>query len=337
MLVLALLAGGALAQEFLFVTSRLQAEPAVGPSGSQLYQNELYLYRDGSQQRLTFTPTESEWDPQPSPSGRLVAYVVNDSVVDWAAASVTEDWQWHLRILDLETAEVIREWLLPDSVGRTRYAGGFDIAWHPDEQSLVAQLPSGDGIGRIARFDLGEGEPQLLTSGIGVHLDDERGWIATTMNGSVAVYNKLSGEVSTLSPGETLGWVGTEVVSGGPDQLQLIDPVTAAITVLDSEPGYYASFSAEPGGGRYAWSRYVSDRDETTITISDAQFNSSATWTYSDYIDNVHWLDENSLLLTVLLGERMGIMQLDLRSGSEFVLVGSQFADDMAAVPLRQR
>lgn len=328
------LGGSALAQEFVFVTSRLQADPPVGSSGSQLYQNELFLYRNGTQQRLTFTPTESEWDPQPSPSGRFVAYVVNDSVIDWMADSVTEDWQWYLRIMDLESGTVTHEWLLPDSLGLTRYAGGFDIAWNADEQSLLAQLPSDDGVGRIASFALAAAEPEVLTSGIGVHLDYEGGWIATTLNASVAVVNTLSGEVMTLAPGETLGWVDRQVVSGGDGRLQLIDPVTSQVTVLDREAGYYASFSAEPGGDRYAWSRYVPDREETTITITDSRFNSRASWTYSDYVDNVQWLDENSLLLTVLLGERMGIIQLDLRSGTEFVLVGSQFADDMAAVPL---
>ena len=59
-LVLTVLVGAAAAQEFVFTTNRLRAEPSTGPSGAQLYQNELYIYHEGTEYRLTTTPTDEE-------------------------------------------------------------------------------------------------------------------------------------------------------------------------------------------------------------------------------------------------------------------------------------
>lgn len=333
-IIIAGLLGAAAAQEFVFTTNRLRAEPAVGPSGAQLYQNELYMYFDGSEHRLTTTPAAEEWDPEPSPSGRYLAYVVNDTVIDWQADRVPEDWHWYLRVLDLYSGEQTAEWLLPESTGRTRYAGGFQIAWYPDEAALLAQLPSGDGTGRIARFRLDEPQPELLTSGIGVHLDASRGWVATTLNGSASVYVPLSGENMMLSAGEALGWADGSVVVGGQGQLQLVDPVTAEHLLIDPQEGYYPFFSAEPQGSRFAWTRYLPDPGETVVVVADGDYNQLASWLYADFVDSLHWLPDGTLLLSVLLGEHMAIIQLDISEGTEFVLVSSMFADNMNATPV---
>src|SRR5690554_4382213 len=121
-----LLGPPAAAQEFIFVTGRMSALPSFAADGQLLSQNELFLYRDGSQIRLTFTPEVSEWDPRPSPSGRYLAYVVNQLVTDWEAVDVMLDGVWHLRIMDLETLEILQEWELPDTTSVWRPAGGFD-------------------------------------------------------------------------------------------------------------------------------------------------------------------------------------------------------------------
>ncbi len=324
----------AAAQEFVFVTNRLRAEPPLGVTGAQLLQNELFLYSDGSELRLTDTPTESEWGPEPSPTGRYVAYLVQDTVVDWDDDEMTMDWNWYVRVMDLNTREVTGEWLLPQSSGQMLPAGGLGIAWQADEEALFVQIAGLEGEGGIVHIEPGSTDSRLLTRGYGVHLDAERGWLATTLHDSATVYNPLSGETMTLAPGEARGWVGTQVVIGGMGQLSLFDPVTAEQTVIDAEEGYYVSFDSEPDGYRHAWARYLLDTGETVVVVADEQFGSMATWLYPDILDSLRWLPGGSLLLNVLMGEHMTIMEVDMADGSEFVLVGSRFRDNTNARPL---
>lgn len=331
-----LLLGAVVAQEFVFSTDRLKAEPAIGVTGAQLLQNELFLYRDGSELRLTDTPTEGEWGPVPSPSGRYVAYVVQDQVIDWDSEGLVMDWDWHLRVLELESGHVVGSWLLPETTGHMWPAGGFDIGWQQDEQVLYSQIGGAlDAGGGIVRVELGsENEPELVTRGFGVHVDSSRGWLATSLHGSAAVYVPLSGETLTLATGSALGWADTRVVVADRGQLSLIDPVTAERTVIDDEDGTYIAFATEDGGYRHAWVRYQSEQGMSVIVVADEQFQTMSTWLYADFVTSAGWLPGGTLLLNVMMGNHMAIMELDVAEGTEFVLVSSSIRDNRDARPL---
>ena len=318
----------AAAQEFVFASNRLRAEPATGPSGNPLHQNELFLYRDGSEIRLTFTPDEDEWDPQPSPSGRFLAHFVNDTIIDWSADELPETWNWLVRIMDVESRLTVEEWTIPSAAGSTRVAGGFDIAWHPDETALLAQGFEADGDGVIFRFEAGNPEPVNLGRGLGVHLHPETGWFATMQDGFVTVIDPASGNSYPLEAGEALGWHGDDVIVGGQDRLKLMNPVTAEQTALDASNDYYPVFVSSPSGDRHAWISYGNASAGTVVTVVDSQFKELASWHYNDFIDSLVWLDEESLLVNAMLGDNLAIMQVRVEDGTEFVLVATR-SDNM--------
>lgn len=327
-LTLVLLFTAANAQDFVFASNRLRAEPATGPSGTPLHQNDLFLYRNGSEIRLTFTPTEDEWDPQPSPSGRYLAYLVNDTIIDWTADELPQTWNWLVRIMDLETGLTLEEWPIPRAAGSTRVAGGFDIAWSPDENALLAQGFHDDGHGIIFRFEVGNPEPVSLTRGLGVFLHPELAWFATTQDGFVTVIDPLSGNQYPLEAGEALGWLGDEVIVGGDDRLKLMNPVTAEETRLDSTNDYYPVFVTSPAGTRHAWISYARDSAGTVITVVDSSFDRLASWLYNDFIDSLVWLDEESLIVNGMLGDNLAITQVRVEDGAEIVLVATR-SDNM--------
>lgn len=315
------LVASAMAQEFLFVSNRLRAEPEVGASGATLYQNELYLYRDGSEIRLTVTPDQNEWDPALSPSGRHVAYMVNDTVIDWAADELPETWNWYLRIMDLESGMLLEEWLVPEAAGTTRMAGGFGIAWYADEQSLLVQVLDQAHEGSIALFEVGVAEPRILARGVGASLDAATGWFATTMDGYVTVVDPSSGASYPLVMGEVLGWLGDQVVVGGQGPLMLFDPVSATRTELATAGDYYTSFAISPDGSHYAWLHYLTSG--TVITVADSEFEPLAEWLYPDYVASVSWLDDDVLLLSTMMQDRLVISEMRISDGAEYVLVSS--------------
>lgn len=318
------LAASGAAQDFVFVSNRLPAEPPVSDSGQLMRQNELFRYEDGSEIRLTFTPSDNEWDPQPSPSGRYVAYYANDTVVDWAAAELPDTWDWYLRILDLESGLLLEEWLLPDSAGSTRMAGGFQTAWLPDESGLYAQVMDAGHDGLIARFTIGSPTAMAVSRGTGLHLDAARGWLATALDGYATVIDPFSGNQYPLVLGEPLGWVGDQLVVGGAGPLMLMDPVTAERNVLDSSADYYPFFAVSPAGSRYVWLSYSLDSTGTRLVVTDGNFAPVASWLRADYIESAHWLDEGTLLLTGMLADTMAITRLDVSEGFETDVVATR-------------
>src|SRR5690625_1302 len=183
----------AAAQEFVFTSNRLPAG-TLAVDGSRLPQNELFLYRGGSELRLTATLDEEEWDPAVSPSGRYLAYVVSHGVPDWSTDAPAPELSWSLRIMDLEDHLVLEEWPVPAADGHTRPAGGFGIGWYPAEDALLLQHPgpAADNV-TITRFTVGEEKPEVLTRGRGAWLDLARGWILTTIDSYGTAYHPLSG------------------------------------------------------------------------------------------------------------------------------------------------
>jgi len=331
---LALLSGAfGVAQEFVFVSNRLKAEPEVGPSGQALHQNELFLYRDGSQIRLTFTPEEDEWDPQPSPFGRFLAYVVNDKVTDWAAEDIQLDWNWHLRILDLETLLVLEDWQLPDSTGTSRYAGGFDIAWTEDESTLFVQLPGGQDSGRIGMVEVGNPDVSVIGRGFGVALS-RQGGIATTADAFATYIEPVTLQPYPLVAGEGIGWVGTDMVIGGEDRLSLFDPIAATETVLSDFSGYYMYFVSTSDGSRHAWLRYDAGEEGTLITVVDAGFEMVTAWVYPDHVSRIEFMDEDTLLLTAMAGSNFIISAVRISTHLEHQLVSSLGFDNVSALML---
>ena len=318
---------GAAAQSFVFVSNRLAADPEIGPSGAQLSQNELFLYEDGSEIRLTFTPGQDEWDPAVSPSGRYLAYVVSDRIIDWDAPDLPASWSWQLRVMDLDSRLLLEQWQLPSGSDTTRPAGGFDIAWSADEQGLFVQGTDAQHEGLIARVTVGDDGVETVGRGVGIELNPGLGWFATTLDGYATVIDPLYGASYPLVMGEAVAWLGDRLVVGGMGPLLLIDPITAERVTLGPDGGYYAQFVTSPDGSRHAWLRYTLEDNGTVVTVTDANFRTVDSWS-QDYVADVRWLDDETLLLAGMEGGRMTLSSVRLEDRMRHVLVGT-LSDNM--------
>lgn len=321
------------AQEFVFTSNRLAAETRAA-DGSRLPQNELFLYRDGSELRLTVTPDEEEWDPAVSPSGRYLAYVVSHGVPDWTMDAPVPELSWSLRIMDLEDGFILEEWPLPDANGHTRPAGGFSIAWYPAEDALLLQHPGpGADNATITRFAVGNEKPEVLTRGRGAWLDLARGWILTTIDSYATAYDPLSGANHTLLQGEALGWHWSGAVVATPGRLLLIDPVTAARTILSALPGDYQLFQQSPDGDRAAWVRNNFSIPAVFVGIAETDDWTISEYLLDDYVESIAWLDSETLVISHIDGEYFTISSLNLSEGDLLPLVAT-FSDSMGPARL---
>lgn len=325
------------AQSFVFLSDRLPRAGAERITG-YAQQTDVFLYRDGSELRLTHTDDASEYDAVPSPSGTLLAYVRVDlsPVADVPAAPAPLG--WHIEVLDLVTLRIVDRWQIDGSTGMTRPAGGFQLRWLPDEQALLAQVPTAPDAWEVHRFDRGVPRSTRLTEGFGIVLDAAGSRFATEHDGVVYALDVTTGADEATVPvavaaGTPLGWAGEEVLIALPEGMVRVSPTESGVVDVFAFPGDYGAVAWSPDGAHYAvvlqqdgyWFVIVANRDNGFV--EDYQLPGP--------VEGLDWVADDTLVFAVEReATHFGIATLRL-DGYDPVVVDS-WADDFGPRVVRR-
>lgn len=330
LLLFAALAPAALAQHFAFVSTRVPDDLA-GAYGRPP-QSEVFLYRDGSEIRLTSTPHASEYDPTPSPGGRYVAFAALDHADEEAGYGA---WGWQLAVVDTITRREVARWDLPGTVGSFRPAGGFQLAWL-DQGTLLAQGLADDGSWEVHAFDLASGSSRRVTSGFGVVVAPDGASFATSRFDGVVVHEVDSGRERNVfdGAGVPLTWWRGGLLVSSEDGLHLVDVATATSVRLKHLPGLVLEAVADQGTEWLAYVRLAEGGGTTELVVVDAD-DVAYLVREGDWVGEVTWLGPGLLVYEAVMGA--GDVQVEVSDllGHGFVVdsVGEDFTP--RAVPLR--
>ena len=311
----------AAAQEFVFVSDRvLRSLERI--DGSFYSQSDLFLYRNGSEIRLTFTADAAEYDPIPSPDGQFIAYAVTDLVhpVDDDA-----DWQWRLEVIDLLLRRTQASWKMPNSEGITRPAGGFAIAWLEDGRSFLAQVPGEGSQWEVHRFSIGQPESEMVARGFGVVTSPDGAYVATARNGITYAIDLAKGEEVVLAAGDPLGWNGNDtLLIARTDAVTEVDVTSQRADLVADYFGQYYGLRWNPARDLYA---YILEQNETWyVTIARADHQEVETYSFTSFVETLDWLSDEHLVLSLERDGASALALLDL-FGNDPIIVDSIGSD----------
>lgn len=325
------------AQSFVFLSDRLPRAEAARTSG-YAQQTDVFLYRDGSELRLTNTDGASEYDAVPSPTGALLAYVTVDlaPVADVPAPFAPQG--WHVEVLDLLTLRVVARWQIDNTVGMTRPAGGFQLRWLPGEQALLGQVPTTDGRWEVHRFDRGFPRSTRLAEGFGIVLDASGTRFATERAGVVYAVDVTTGDPVTTAPvavaaGTPLGWVDDEVLIALPEGMIRASPTSSGVFDVFAFPGNYGELAWSPDGAHYA---VVLHQDGSWfVIVATREHRFVEDYQLPGPVEGLDWLADDAMVFSVEReSTHFGIAALRL-DGYDPVLVDS-WADDFGPKVVRR-
>ncbi len=306
--VLLALAPAAGAQRFAFVSTR--APDAAATAYDRPWQSEVFFYRDGSELRLTSTPHASEHDPVPGPGGRHVAFVAHDHSDEEAG---WDAWGWYLAVVEVLTGREVARWELPYTIGMTRPAGGFQVAW-AGESVVLAQTPSASGGWEVYRFDLEAGEARSVTEGFGTVVEPSGDRFATSRFEGVFLIDVDSGAAELVfeGAGSPLGWWRGDLFVATESGLVLVDVETRAHVPV-GDPALVTELRAAPGDARYAYVRLVPADGGTELVVVDPDGGEVPVW-LDGWVSGVDWLGASLLVFAVEeTGGDWYVQVLDLR------------------------
>ncbi len=242
-----LVASLASTQDFVFVSSRNQVDTDLSQAEDwQKTQNELFIYKNGSETRLTFTNDLDEYDPSISADGKLIAYVASS----WVYPNELENSSWQLIISDLRGRQ-IASFPLANSQEAMRPAGGYSIAWLADSSGLytnVMQPISYDW--DVYFFDIKAKTSKKVAEGFMPTLSPDNKLLATYLNNEVRIYDLDLDESWSIIEGVPLAWYdNTSLIIEDGSSLRLIDAYSAQIIDdLYTAEGVYEYFSINKTG-----------------------------------------------------------------------------------------
>ena len=281
----------ATAQRFVFVSTR--APEADFVAYDRPWQSEVFAYRNGSEIRLTFTTGASEYDPVPSPDGRLVAYVA----LDHADEAARDTWGWYLGVVDALTAKPVARWPLPNTVGTTRPSGGFQPTW-VGKSALLVQAPAPDFEWHVLRFELGEPSPRLVTTGFGIVLSEDGSRLATERADGLylVALDQATGpvDVEHLGGGTPLAWWGEQLFVAQVGELQLLDLEFTESSAVSQRQGYYAELRVNPSGTSYAYVLHGDDGSD--LVVADGLHQALLEYDVDGWLSGLDWLDDERLV-----------------------------------------
>lgn len=321
----------ALAQRFAFVSTRV---PDWYPSThGRAPQSEVFLYRDGSELRLTHTSHASEYDPAPSPGARYVAFVAHDHSDEEGG---WEAWSWYLGVVETLTGREVARWDLPGSVGMLRPAGGFQTAWAGAE-AVLAQVPAADGSWEVHRFDVATGEGRSVASGFGVALARGGGRLATTRDDGVHVVDLATGTDELVFAGAAgpLAWWRGGLLVANEAGLVLVDPATGAAEEVHGPAGVVTEVRADPAGAAVAYVLLDPDAQSSEVVVIGDDGVASSVWYEPGWISGLDWLGDGLLAFAVdeLTGDTR--VQVTDLSGQGFAVSSAGADHSPRGVPAR--
>lgn len=339
LLLAALLLPVAPAQEFVFVSDRNLRNDGRMIDGYFYTQPELYMYKDGSEIRLTRTPDRYEADPAPSPDGRLIAHAWRE-VADPPEEAST--WQWHLAVIDTLLGKEQAGWTLPHSQDLTRPADGFRMEWLADGSGFLALVPRADGGWEVRRFDLGgaEGERVLVgaegervMTGYGPFLSPNQRYLAVERNGRPRVRALTGGEEAVLPPGTVLGWYDDEhlfvAADGG---LGLVGVSRGEWRRVVDYDGFYHGLSVSPDRQRYAFLLLQNQR--WYVVFLDREHRYLTDFSIPGAAHGIDWIAPDKVLVNFETEEGdLAIASVDLEGNYPFLV--DSFGHDYGGRALR--
>lgn len=277
----------AAAQEFFFSSDRIL-------NANFHRQFEIFLYRDGSELRITTTPDLDEYDPVASDDGGLVAYAAKERGGDFAQEN---GGVWIFEVVDPLLGRQLAHWEVPNSRGMSRPAGSFNLAWLADGRSLLGQVPSANGGWEIHRFTIGKAGSEVVTRGYGIVLSSDRQHLATERNGVVYVLELGTGRETALAAGIPLAWDDDgHLFVAKTDELELVDTKTQTARRLHTFYGEYVDLAWSPNREHYAFSLFQDGQWFIILVARDHTI-------VEDYlipgaIYSLDWLDDRTVIFS---------------------------------------
>lgn len=317
------------AQEFVFVSDRLLRFDHAIVEGDYHLQSDLFIYRSGSEVRLTRTPDQDEYDPMPSPDGRLVAYAAQDAL----HPAGEQTWAWRFEVIDLLLGQRLASWELPNSRDMTRPAGGFSITWLPDSHGFIAMVPRGNDAWMIHQFTLGESDSTLLADGASPVLSPDGRYLAFA-NPRIGIFDIKRGEHVMWTAGDhPLGWFDdTHLFVASPEMLELVDITTGERQQLFDYYGLYGTLAWSPSGRHYGFS--LLQDDAWYLIIANRNHKSDNYVQLNGQLFSFDWLKNDTLVYSFMTSaDDLAIASIDL-AGNNPILVDSHMNDfDARAIP----
>jgi hypothetical protein len=300
------------AQHFVFVSDRGLQSFQANEEGRFPVQNDLFIYRDGSEIRLTRTTDQSEYDPSPSPDSQLLAYAVTH------VNHYDETRSWSYRVIDLPLGREVASFDIARSTGETRPAGGFQITWLDNTQFLAQVWGSGNHW-EIHRFTLDNAESEFVTHGFGIALSPDKQRLVTEFNEMVKVVDLETGEHTLQAAASPLAWYNdTHIFVTRPDSLMLLDTDSQSLNQMASYLGWYYDLRVSPDQTHYA---YVSEYEDTWyVTIVNRNHEEVAERSFISYVTGLEWLTSDQLILTLYEGERSKLVVLDFLGNAPYLV-----------------
>lgn len=289
------LLSGAWAQDFVFTSERLGT-------------SDLFVRRGGFEVPLVVSDDLAEFDPSPSPDGRLIAYAATTFVL--GVTDFDDDWSWEYRAVDLEGRERGR-WSLPGGDNDFRPAGGFELVWLPDGLSFLAQGYGEDGAWQVHRFFLGTERIVRLGEGFGILPSPDGSAFAITRDDAVFVVAIADGLALPLGEGRALGWTpdGAALLVERNFALLLV-PLEDAATEVIGDSGPYLELHWSPDGRHYAYTILVGAASAIFFHDRDHAFLGS--YDLAGLAADFDWLDDERVALELVSDDGRGIVSVDL-------------------------
>lgn len=278
------------AQRFVFVSTR--APEADFIAYDRPWQSEVFAYRDGSEIRLTRTPHASEYDPAPSPSGGLVAFLA----LDHADEGARDSWGWNLAVVEALTGREVATWRLPNTTGMTRPSGGFQPTWE-SEMALLVQVPSAGGAWEVHRFAVGEAGSTVVTEGFGVALQPGGRLLATERSDGTNLVDLATGVERHLAAGTPLAWWGDHLFVAQEGSLALVDVSVGAPLQLSTESGYFTELRVGSDRRLYAYIRLVDGGSSSELVVADENHRPVMRYEAEGWLSGLDWLADGRLVL----------------------------------------
>jgi hypothetical protein len=314
LLLLLLLTTIVYAQEFVYVSG----------TADQTTATKLFLYQNGQNKPLTIQPDDAAYDPVPSRDGTQLAYVEKSLIGSWS-----------LIVIAFNGDEISR-WKLPGSQGTFRPAGGFSPTWL-DDSSLLALVPASNG------WDIFEfrkaTSPKRVTEGYGIFLNDDTTQLLTNVGDDVVLFDLKIRKPGVIETGQVWGWSNDDrAVISREGNLYSVKSVGDEELLAETGAAFLAHFAWSPSQTHFA---IVDMNDEGAfLSIYNGQ-EKILEQPLGNAVDTLEWLDDNTLLISVVYGEEQNydnvIVSLGL-DGTLRELVNSDGADYMAKpIPSGQR
>ena len=319
----------AFAQSFFFISSRIQVEGDLSRAEPwERKQNEVFIYRNGSEIRFTNTNNLSEYDLSISPDGSLVAY----AATSWVYPNQLEESSWQIFVKDLR-GRLPAQFAIPNSQESMRPAGGYLLAWKADSSGFYFNAEqAGSEAWDIYFYDLKTKTSKRITEGFMPFLSPDNKLLATNVDELVRVYDIDLDESWTVFEGSPLAWYDDSrlfVQNGSslflldvykPNREKLIHDANAYYIQMDMNKDLQYAFIVQRDSGSSLY-KFVNEEE---LLAKD----------FSGFIREIALQEDGSIIYSIQEDDSIKIYKID-DSGNITPLVSS-FGDDFSPTVIKK-